>query len=64
MDEVVVLGDDLSAWTGEIERVRFFGAPKVVELKDEMFWEVGLITPDDPADTGINETEFMTRGVD
>lgn len=54
MDQVVVLRDDLSAGAREIEGVGFFGAAEIVEFEDEMFGEVGLVTPDDPADTGVD----------
>ena len=64
MDEIVILSDDLSAWTGEVQGVGFFGAAKVVELEDQMLGQVGLITPDDPTDTGIDETELMARSID
>ena len=64
VDQVVVLGDDLSAGTGEVERVGFFGAAEVVELEDEVFGEIGLVAPNDPADAGIDEAEFVAGGVD
>ena len=53
------MGDDLGAGAGEVESVGFLGAAEVVEFEDEVFGEVGLVTPDDPADAGIDKAEFM-----
>lgn len=64
MDEVVVLRDDLGAWTGEVEGVGLFGASKVMKLENEMLGEVGFISPNDPAYTGVDETKLMARSVD
>ena len=35
-----------------------------MELEDEMLGEVRLVSPDDPANTGVDQTEFVARGVD
>lgn len=64
MDEIVVLRDDLGAWTGEIECVRFFGSSKVMKLEYEVLGKVGFISPNDPAHASIDETKFMARSVD
>lgn len=64
VDKVVVLGDDLGSRAGEGERVGFLGAAEVVQFKLKVRGEVGFVTPDDPADAGIDKTEFMARGVD
>ncbi len=64
MNEIVVLRNNLGAWAGEIQGIGFLGAAKVVQFEDEVFGEVGLVTPDDPTDTGIHETEFVAGGVD
>lgn len=64
MDEVVVLRDDLGAWTGEVQSIRFFGASKVMKLENEVLGEVGFIPPNDPAHAGVDKTKFMARSVD
>ena len=64
MDQVVVLGYDLGARAGEVERVGLFCAAEVVEFEDQMLGEVGFVAPDDPAYARVDETEFVARCVD
>lgn len=35
-----------------------------MQLEDEVFGQVGLIAPDDPANARVDEAEFVARGVD
>lgn len=37
VDEVVILGDDVSARAREVQRVGFLGAAEIVEFEDEVF---------------------------
>ncbi len=64
MNEIVVLRNDLGTRAGEIQRVGLLGTTKIVELEDQMLGKVGLVTPDDPTDTGVDETELVAGGVD
>lgn len=64
VDEEEVLGDDLGARAGEVEGVGFLGAAEVVELEDEVFGQVGLVPPDDPSDSSVDQAEFVSRCVD
>lgn len=34
-----------------------------MQLEDEVLGEVGLVTPDDPTDTGVDETKFVPGGI-
>lgn len=64
MDQIVVLRYNLSARAREVERVRLFGAAEVVELEDEVLGEIRFVAPNDPTDTGVDETVFVAGGVD
>ena len=64
MNQIVVLGDDLCSWTGEVQCVGLFSAAKVVQLEDEVLGQVGFVTPDDPANTSVDETELVAGDVD
>lgn len=35
-----------------------------MEFEDEVFREVGLVTPDDPAYAGVDKAELMAGGID
>lgn len=54
MDKIVVLRNDLCSGSREVQSVRFFRATKVVQLEHEMLGQVALVSPDDPANAGIN----------
>ena len=64
MQEVEVLGDDRVCRAREIERERIFDGAEVVQLEDEVAGKEVLGTPDDPADTDICQSEFVTGGID
>ncbi len=64
MNEIIILRDDLGAWAGEVQGVGFLCSTKIVQLKDQVFGKVRLVTPDDPANAGIDKTELVPRGVD
>jgi len=59
MDQVVVLSDDLSSWTREVQSVGLFGSSKIVQFEDEMLGQLGLIAPDDPSYTCVHEAELV-----
>ena len=54
MDEVVVLRDDLGAGSREVECVGLLGTAEVVQFEDEMAGEVFFVTPDYPANPGVD----------
>lgn len=64
VDEEEVLGDDLGAGAGEVEGVGFLGAAEVVELEDEVLGQVGLVPPDDPSYSSVDQSELVSRCVD
>ena len=43
MDQVVILGNDLTSWAGEVQRVRLFRPAKIVELKNKMLRKIRLV---------------------
>lgn len=59
VDEVIVLDQDVGAGASEVERVGLLGAAEVVELEDEVFGEIGFISPDDPTDPGVDKAVFV-----
>jgi hypothetical protein len=59
MDEVEVLDDDLGAGSRKVQREGLLGAAEIVKFEDEMLWEVGGVSPDDPANAGGYETVFV-----
>ena len=54
MDEHIVLGNDLSTWAREIERVGLLSPAQVVKLEDEVLWEICFISPDNPTYTCVH----------
>ena len=64
MNEIIILRDDLGARAGEVQGIGFFCSTKIVQLKDQVFGKVRLVTPDDPANARIDKTELVPRGVD
>ena len=60
----MILCNDWGAGAGEIESVGFFGAVKVVQLKDEMLGEIELVSPNNPPNTCVDEAKFVARGID
>ena len=64
VDQIVVLCYYLRSWPGEVQRVGLLRAAEVVEFEDEVFWEVGCVAPDYPADAGVDEAKFVAGCVD
>jgi hypothetical protein len=54
-DELVVLPNDLTSAFAEVEGEGSLVGAEVVDVEDELLGEVLGATPDDPADTGVNE---------
>lgn len=64
VDEIVVLRNDLRTWAREVQGVRFFSPTEVMKLEDKVLGELRFIPPDNPANTSVDQTEFVTRDVD
>jgi hypothetical protein len=64
MDEIEILSNDLGARTRKVQCIGFFGATKVVQLEDKVLREICFVSPDDPANTGVDEAELVARSVD
>jgi len=60
MDEVIILHYHLGARPREIKGERLLRAAQVVELEDEILWQICLVTPDDPAQSWGYQTVLMT----
>ena len=58
-DELVVLPNDLTSAFAEVEGEGSLIGAEVVNVEDELLGEVLGATPDDPADTGINEAVLL-----
>lgn len=63
-DELVVLADDLGGALGEVEGERGLVGAEVVDVEDEFLGEELGVTPDDPADTGVDEAVLVAGDVD
>ena len=64
VNQVVVLADNVSPRSREVQCVRLLGAAQVVEFEDQVFWQQRLVAPDDPAYTGVDKTELVARSID
>ena len=62
--EVVVLGEDHRGAGGEVEREGRVRLPQVVLVEDQVLSEIRLLAEDQPADSGIDESELVAGGVD
>ena len=58
-DELVVLANDLRSALGEVEGERRLLCAKVVDVEDKLLGQVLGSAPDDPADTGVDETVLL-----
>ena len=64
VDQVVVLSDDLRTGPREIQRIRFLGSSKVMQLELQVLGQVFLIAPDDPTHAGKYESKFVPGNID
>jgi hypothetical protein len=55
-DELIVLANDLGSTLGEIEGKGCLVGSEVVDVEDEFLRKVFWGSPDNPADTGVDET--------
>jgi hypothetical protein len=58
-NELVVLADNLRGALGKVEGEGRLLSTEIVDVKDKLLGEVFGRTPDDPADTGVNETVLV-----
>lgn len=63
-DELVVLADDLGGALGEVEGEGGLVGAEVVDVEDELLGEELGVAPDDPADSGVDETVLVAGDVD
>lgn len=63
-DQLVVLAQDLGSAAGEVQGQRSLVSTQVVDVEDQFCGKELGITPDAPADTGVDETIFVARNVD
>jgi hypothetical protein len=64
MNQTKVLRENRRRRTRKVEREGIFDGTKIMELEDEVLGEMGLITPDNPADTDVGEAEFVATRYD
>jgi len=64
VEEHEVLSDDGGSRTTEVERERKFNGTEIMDFENEIFWEEMLGTPDDPTDTNLGQTKFMSGRID
>lgn len=60
MQKVEILCNNGCGRAGEVEGEGVLDGSEIVELEDEIFGEMCLVTPDDPADADVCETELVT----
>lgn len=63
-DQLVVLTQNLRGATGEVEGEGSLIGTEVVDVENELLGEVLGVTPDGPADTGVNQTVLVAGYVD
>jgi hypothetical protein len=63
-DQLVVLTQNLRSSTREVESERSLIGTKVVDVEDQLGREVLGVTPDAPANTGVDKTVLVARDVD
>lgn len=63
-DQLVVLAQDLGSAAGEVQGQRSLVSTQVVDVEDQFCGKELGVTPDAPADTGVDETIFVARNVD
>jgi hypothetical protein len=63
VNKVVVLTHDVSCGTGKVEGVGFFCPSKVMEFEFEMFGKLMFVTPNNPSNTRIHKTVFMSGSI-
>ena len=62
MEEIEILRNNRCCGTGEVQGERIFHRAEVVKLEDEVLGEVGLVSPYDPANSDVAQTEFVAAG--
>src|ERR1022692_3783513 len=63
-EEVVVLGDDLPGWAGEVDLEDGHVAAQVVHMEHQVVGEFLAVPPDDPPDAQGSQPELVPRGAD
>jgi hypothetical protein len=63
-DQLVVLAQDLGSSTREVEGKGSLVSTEVVDVEDQLGRQVLGVTPDAPANTGVDETILVAGNVD
>ena len=63
-EEVVVLRDNLSAWSREIQGEGWHVATEIIDVEDQILRQIGLLSPDHPPRSERRQAEFVTRSID
>jgi hypothetical protein len=63
MDEVKVLGDNVSAWTRKIESISFLTSSEIMQFKSQVSRKLFFVTPDYPSKTRIDKSKFVSGSV-
>jgi len=58
-DELVVLADDLACAFAEVEGEGGLIGAKVIDVEDELLWQIFGAPPDYPPNTGIYKTVLL-----
>lgn len=60
VQKIEVLGDYRGRATRKSQRESKFSRAEVVELEDKIFGQMCLVAPDDPSNSNVSHTKFMT----
>lgn len=63
-DHLVVLRDDVRCTFGKVEGEGSLVSTEVVDVEDELLGKIFWRSPDDPTNTGVDQTIFVARDVD
>lgn len=63
-DQIIVLANYLCSRPGEVQRISLLSAPEVIKLEDELFWQIGAVSPDYPTQSRIHEAVLMSGCID
>lgn len=64
MNQVVVLCNNLCSWSREVQGVGLLCSAEVMEFEDKVLGQELFVSPDDPTDACVDESEFVARSVD
>jgi len=62
MEEIEILRNNGCCGTGEVQGERIFDRAEVVKFEDEVLGKMSLVSPYDPANPDVAQTEFVAAG--